>query len=446
MSVRAGSFDPAVLAPDPRRRSMVLAVLAAALAAVEPETAVRNALRRSGENLVLGEATVSATSLGRAFVLAFGKAAPAMARGAVAALDGIPRAGVVVAPEPGADPSGLEPIPAGHPYPDAGSVAAATRVLELAGRAGSGDLAIVLISGGGSALLERPAGDLSLADLDATNRLLLAAGAEIGEINTVRKHLSAVKGGRLAQALAPARVVTLVLSDVVGSPPDVIASGPTVPDPTTFADALAVLARHGLDAAAPPAVLEHLRRGAAGLEPETPARPVPGSHNEIVVVGDGRVAAAAAAAEAQRRGVQARVAAAGLTGDAEEAAAAVVAAARRGAVGEMAIYAGETTVAVRGDGRGGRNQQLALAAALGIADDPSLVVASLATDGVDGPTDGAGGLVDGGSVGRGRYAGMEAADHLARNDAYPFLAATHDLLVTGPTGTNVADLVLSWRT
>ncbi len=438
-------FDPAVLAADPARRRVVLGILDVALDAVDPEQAVRNAVRRSGETVLCGDAVVSAPAIGRVFIIAFGKAAVAMARGAVRAFDGIPRAGLVAAPDPGADPAGLQPIWAGHPFPDSGSVAGGRAALDLAHRAGRGDLAVVLISGGGSALLELPAGNLALEDLQGTSDLLMRAGADIGELNTVRKHLSAVKGGRLAEALAPADIFTLILSDVAGSPPDVIASGPTVPDPSTYGDALAIIRGHGLADEVPGGVMEHLSAGAAGRMPETPKHPLPGVLHEVVVVADGAVAGRAAAAEAQRRGIMAAVVDTALAGTARDVGQAVVAASRDGSLPEMAIYAGETTVEVRGDGRGGRNQELALAAAIAAEEDSNLVVASLGTDGVDGFTDAAGAIVDGATAARGTAAGLNARAHLDRNDSYPYLAATGDLLVTGPTGTNVGDLVVSWR-
>ncbi len=411
-------FDPQVLAPDPARRGVVLEVLAAALAAVEPSVAVARALD--------GHA-------GPVTVLAFGKAAAAMARGAAAACGEV--AGVVVAPVSAEVPAGCELIVGAHPVPDAGSVAGARRLLDAAHAAGAGETVVVLVSGGASALAELPAPGLELAHLARANELLLRSGAPIEEVNAVRKHLSAFKGGRLAEALVPAEVTTLVLSDVVGSPLDVIASGPTVPDPTTYADALAVVEGRGL-ATDLPAVTSHLRAGAAGDLPETP-KALP--HARVEVVGDGAVAAEAAARAATERGLEARVISTTLVGEAREVGRRLVADPEPG----MSIYAGETTVTVTGEGAGGRNQELALAGALAIAGPTTL--AAFATDGVDGPTTAAGGLVDGGTGLRARAVGLDPAESLARNDACPLLAATSDLLVTGPTGTNVGDVTLVWR-
>ncbi len=410
-------FDPAVLAPDPERRRVVLEVLAAGLAAVEPAAAVRRAL---------------GDQAGPVTVLALGKAAAAMVRGVAEACGVV--TGVAVAPGPAEVPAGVELIVGAHPVPGRGSVAGARRLLEVAEAAGEGDTVLVLVSGGASALAEVPAPGLDLADLVRASELLLRSGAPIEEVNAVRKHLSAFKGGQLAEALAPARVVTLILSDVVGSPPAVIGSGPTVPDPTTFADALDVMERRAL-AAELPAVAARLRAGAAGELAETP-KALPPARVEIVA--DGALAAAAAASAARERGQDGRVVSTALTGEAREVGARLATGSGPG----VSIYAGETTVTVTGDGRGGRNQELALAAAL--VPQPPLV-AALGTDGIDGPTPAAGGLTDAGTVARARAAGLDPAASLNRNDAYRVLEATSDLLVTGPTGTNVGDLTLVWR-
>ena len=234
-------FDPSVLAADPGPRADVLAALAGALEAADPAAAVRRHLRLSRSGLMAGGARLPMPK-GRVFVLAFGKAAPAMAGAALDALDGCDVTGAVASPY-GAVAGPLEAIAAGHPLPDAGSLRAGRRLLDLAGEAGPHDLVLVLVSGGGSALAEVPAPGLTLEDLEGANRALLRSGAPITAVNTVRRNLSAFKGGRLAAAASPARLVALILSDVVGSPLEAIAGGPTVPDPTTLADALGVLQR-----------------------------------------------------------------------------------------------------------------------------------------------------------------------------------------------------------
>ncbi|HEV2150015.1 MAG TPA: DUF4147 domain-containing protein, partial [Longimicrobiaceae bacterium] len=354
----------------------------------------------------------------------------------------------VPAGAPAPDLPGVELWPASHPLPDTHGLAGAAAALETARAAGKGDLVLCLLSGGASALWPAPPAGVSLSDLAQTTERLLRAGAPIAETNVVRRHLSRIAGGGLARAAAPARLVTLAISDVVGSAPETIGSGPTVPDGTTYRDALEVLLRHSVEV--PPAVRAHLQRGDAGEVPENPGRGDPVfARASYHVVADNREALAAAAEEAERLGYRTAVVADDLEGEAREVAGEVAALAR-GAHGEGGsarisaafLLGGETTVTVRGQGRGGRNQELALAAALQIEDEPGVVIAALGTDGRDGPTNAAGGMVDGETVGRGRAQGMEARDALERNDAHPFLRATGDLVVTGPTGTNVSDLVL----
>ncbi len=403
-------------------RSLLLDAFLAAVDAVDPRVATAAAARRP-----------SIGSRGRVLVVAAGKAALAMTGGLVDA--GRVDRGIVVAPASGE--CSIPVIVGGHPVPDEGSVAGATRALEIASSAEPGDTVVCLISGGASALLAAPVDGVTLSDLRETNRALLACGADIVETNTVRKHLSRIKGGGLAAAASRAHLVTLVLSDVVGDPLDVIASGPTVPDPTTFDDALGVVARYDLQGRLPGSVVSHLESGLRGSVPETPKRPHP--HHEIEIIGSGAVAAAAAAAFLRSRGVAARIVTTRLAGEAR--AAASEAAAGGGERGEVQIFAGETTVTVTGSGRGGRNQEAALAAAIEI-EGRGVTFLAAGTDGIDGPTDAAGGIVDGETVRRGRALGLDAGEALDDNDAYPYLSATGDLIVTGPTGTNVADLWL----
>ena len=426
-------------------RADALACLRAAIAAVEPERLVRRALA-SGDELLLGSGPVR--------VAAIGKAAAAMVRGAAAALGERFAGGVVVMPPgPGQElPSGCRAIAGGHPVPDAGSVAGGRAVLELAEGLGSDDLLLCLISGGGSALMTLPPEAVSLADVQATTGALLRAGATIGELNAVRKHLDRLKGGRLARAAAPARVLALVLSDVVGDPLDVIASGPVSPDPTTFAEAVEVLRRRGVRDAVPAVVREHLDRGLRGEAAESP-KPADRCFERVVVriVGNNRMAAEAAVAEAARRGYAARLLTTELIGEAREAgrelATSALAERARGAAGPSCLVAaGETTVTVTGGGSGGRNQELALGAALALAGSEGVLLASAGTDGVDGPTDAAGALADGATLERAAALGLDPEAALGDNDAYPFFRALGDLIVTGPTGTNVMDVqVVLWR-
>ena len=347
-------------------------------------------------------------------------------------------------------PPALATFEAGHPVPDEKGRAAVAAVEELLAGQKEGDTVVALLSGGASALLADPAEPLALADLQATTDLLLRSGAAIGELNAVRKHLSRLKGGQLARLAAPAAVVALVLSDVVGDPLDVIASGPTAPDPTTFADAWGVVERRGLAGALPAGVRRRLLDGVAGRLPETPK---PGDpvfdrvHN--VVVGSNRLAALAAAKEARELGYATLLLTTHVEGEAREIARVAAALARSVlAHGDplpppaCVVLGGETTVTVRGHGRGGRNQELALAAALALEGLDGVSVMALATDGSDGPTDSSGAVVDGGTAAEIRARGIDPVRALLENDAYPALAAAGAHLLTGPTGTNVNDLLV----
>uniref|UniRef100_UPI002B52844C glycerate kinase type-2 family protein n=1 Tax=Aggregatilinea sp. TaxID=2806333 RepID=UPI002B52844C len=337
---------------------------------------------------------------------------------------------------------------AGHPVPDEAGMSGARHVVDLLREAGARDLVLCLISGGGSALLTLPVEGVTLSDIQALTQTLLRSGAPIQAINTLRKHLSQVKGGQLARLAHPATVVSLILSDVVGSPLDVIASGPTVPDTTTFADAQAILDRYGIREAIPASIRQHLEAGAAGQVEDTPK---PGdaalARVQNVIVADNAVAARAAQTRADALGFHTLLLSTFVEGEAREVAKVAAALAKEVASSghpvprpACLLMGGETTVTVRGDGKGGRNQELALAAALEIAGWGDITIAALATDGSDGPTDAAGGLVDGSTVARGDAKGLAARAALAANDAYPYLEAVGDLLVSGPTNTNVNDL------
>lgn len=450
-------FDPTILLADADRRQRILPVLEAALRAVDPGPAVARALQRAGSRLAIGEVVYDLDQFERVLLLGFGKAAVAMGLAAAELLGDRLHAGALVTKHghsAGADalPAPIAVLEAGHPVPDMAGVQAAQRIAALAQGATARDLVLCLISGGGSALLTLPADGLTLADLQGTTAALLRCGASIDEINALRKHLEQLKGGQLARLAGVATVASLVLSDVVGSPLDVIASGPTVPDRSTWDDAWQIVQRYGLEPALPAAVVRRLRAGLAGLLPDTPKAGDPTFERcQTVVVADNARAAQAAAAQARTLGFDALVLSTFVEGEAREVAKVAVALGREvAALGRPVappaclLLGGETTVTLRGAGRGGRNQELALAAALALARSPEgerIIVASLATDGSDGPTDSAGGLADAGTVARGLAAGLDAAAHLAGNDAYPLLLASGDLLRTGPTQTNVNDLI-----
>jgi hydroxypyruvate reductase len=432
-----------------RLRADARAVLEAAVAAVDPARVVRRSLALRRGALRVGGRALPLAAAARVRAVAVGKAAAPMMAAAEEVLGDRLQAGICVTKRGHGGPlSRARLLEAGHPVPDESGLAAAAEVEALLAGGARGDVALVLISGGGSALLPSPAEGLTLAEKQAVTSLLLASGADIGEMNCVRKHLSRLKGGGLARRAAPARVVTLILSDVVGDPLDVIASGPTVPDPTTFADALAVLERRGLRGRVPAAALGRLEAGARGEIPETPKPGDPAFRGSLpLLVGSNRIAVAAAARRARALGYRPLVLSTSVTGEAREVGAVLAAVAREARASGHPVRppccllsGGEPTVTLRGGGKGGRNQELALAAALALEGLPGVAFLSAGTDGTDGPTDAAGALCDGATAGRARAAGLEPRRHLEAHDAYPLFEALGDLLVTGPTRTNVMDL------
>ena len=378
---------------------------------------------------------------GRTIVLGAGKAAAAMARAVERHMQG-PIEGLVVTRYGHAVPCArVEVVEAAHPVPDAAGRAAAGRILEYAKSAGAGDLVLCLISGGASALLALPANGLSLEDKQAVNRALLASGADITQMNAVRKHLSAIKGGRLAAAAHPARVVSLLISDVPGDDPAVIGSGPTVPDPTTFADALAILRQYRIE---PPArVLQHLRE--ARDETPKPGDPRLAGARTIIVARP-QASLEAAAARARAAGIAPVILGDALEGEAREVAkvlAGIALQVRRH--GQPALppcvllSGGETTVTVRGSGRGGRNAEFLLALAVYLNGAAGISALAADTDGIDGSEDNAGVIAAPDTLARARAQGLDAKAMLADNDGYGFFKSLGDLVITGPTLTNVND-------
>jgi hydroxypyruvate reductase len=426
-------------------RAVARAVWEAALAAADVGPLVRRALVVEGGVLRAGSLRCDLADLGRVLVLGAGKASAAMAQEVEAILGADVVAGglVVVRDGYGRPTKRVRVVEAGHPVPDERGLQAATELLELARRARREDLVLVLISGGASALLPAPVPPVTLDEKRRVTSLLLGAGATIGELNTVRKHLSLLKGGQLARAAAPATVLTLVLSDVIGNPIDVIGSGPTAPDTSTFGEALAILDRFGLRARVPPSIVDRLEAGASGAMPETP-KPGDLALGRVthVIVGDNAGVIEAAAARARALGYDPLVTTCALAGEAREAARGFVG--RRFSVGRRrcVIAGGETTVTVKGPGRGGRCQEFVLSAALELETPPRATVLAAGTDGTDGPTDAAGALADGDTVRRGLALGLDARRALEANDANAFFGALGDLILTGPTGTNLLDVYL----
>jgi hydroxypyruvate reductase len=378
---------------------------------------------------------------GRTIVVGAGKAAAAMAAAVETHWNGPIDGLVVTRYGHGAPASRIKVVEASHPVPDAAGPAAARAILDLVKSLGPDDLLLCLISGGGSALLALPDGEITLADKQAINRALLRSGAHIGEMNCVRKHLSAIKGGRLAVAAAPARVVSLIISDVPGDDLSVIASGPTVPDATTQADALAVLEKYGIEAS--PAVMKQLSNPAA----ETPKPGDPRFANVAnILIATPQGSLEAAAKIAREAGFAPLILGNAIEGEARECgivhAGIALQAAGFGQPAEppcAIISGGETTVTVRGKGRGGRNAEflLSLAIALGGRADISALAAD--TDGIDGSEDNAGAIIGPDTLGRAASAGVDVVRRLADNDAYTVFSGLSDLIVTGPTRTNVND-------
>lgn len=456
MGFRLAAVPEALTPPGPR--AGLVAAWRAAVAAVHGETLLRRCSRLEGAAwrielpdrqwlVPLPDVTRGA----RLRVIGAGKAAASLARGVEAVLgarigDGL----VVVKHGHGEALRHCRQLEAGHPLPDASSARAAAATFDFVGTPHPADLYLVLLTGGASALLASPATGLTLADKTAVTRQLVASGASIAEINVVRRHLSGIKGGQLARALAPAASITLAISDVPGDEPAAIGSGPTVPDPSTFADALAVLGRFRLEARIPPAALRHLRAGAAGGVAETPkAADAAFANARFAVLASISDAVAAACREARAAGYEVVAFEPCLEGDTHARAREfagrlrMLAASRPpGAPPLMLVAGGETTLEVRGAGQGGRNQEFAVIVAQELAGSEGLAVLAAGTDGTDGPTDAAGGFADGGTLSRALAAGLDPDGILRENDSNRLLRASGDLFVTGPTGTNVTDLVL----
>ena len=433
-------------AAGPADRAALEAVFAAALAAVEGGALVRRAVERVGpDGLAIAGAPVEPGA--RLVVLAAGKAAAAMARGLEERAGDRIADGRVVTKDGHALPlARLACREAAHPVPDARSEEAAREALSIAASARPDDVLVLLLSGGASSLLAAPVPGVEAGDLAATTALLLEAGADIGELNAVRKHLSAVAGGRLALAAASRRIEVLAISDVPGDRLDVIGSGPCCADGSTFADACAVLVRRGVWERVPAAVRGHLEAGARGARDETP-KPGEAALARVrhTILASNATALEAACAAAQERGWRAVAWPGALRGEARACGrrlGALARATRRAGGGLCLVAGGETTVTVRGRGRGGRSQELALAAALELAGSRGAALLAAGTDGTDGPTDAAGAYADGATVARARARGLDAAAALADNDAYGFFAGEGGLLCTGPTHTNVMDLAL----
>jgi glycerate 2-kinase len=407
-----------------------------------------------GNQLVIGKFSVKLSEFRRVLVIGGGKATANMALEMERILDRWLTGGSVNIPvytNPWPKSSKINFNPATHPVPSQQGCQGVRNMLELLGKPSRDDLVICLISGGGSALMPLPAKALTLSDKQKTTQLLLKSGARIDEINAVRKHLSYIKGGRLAEKLYPATIVSLIISDVVGDRLDSIASGPTVPDSTTYSDAYNVLNERGLWHKIPRPVRNHIMEGRKGTLPETPKK---GSkifkrvHNFLI--GTNMESCKAVAGALKRRGYGTLILSTRIQGEAREVGRMVSAIASDIYENQVPIsppaaivVGGETTVTVHGKGLGGRNQELVLSAALSIRGLPQVLISSIGTDGMDGPTNAAGAVADGSTVERGLGKGLDADKYLRENDSHEFFKKLKDLIVTGPTGTNVNDILIA---
>ncbi len=422
------------------------AIFEAALRAADPRLAVERVLARRGNRLLLNELPIFDFERGKLTVIGAGKAGAPMAQAVEEIVKPDDYLGAVSVKYGHIAPTEFILLyQAGHPLPDENTLRFTHSLVSLLEEQTKNDLVLCLFSGGASALMELPVESVTLDDLRVFTKELLRCGATIYEINSLRKHISRVKGGQIARLAQPARVVSLILSDVLGSPLDVIASGPTAPDSSTFADCLVIVEKYQLRATFPRSILAHYERGTRGEIAETP------KENDAMfarvtnlIIADNQIACDAAANAARARGYEVQLLSTQMQGEAREIGKQLGQRAKRDmrAVPLCLLGGGEPTVTLRGNGKGGRAQELVLAAALEIDGDDEIVVMSAGTDGTDGPTDAAGAIADNTTLLRARAMGLDARAFLQNNDAYHFFAALNDLIITGPTNTNVNDLMI----
>lgn len=432
-----------------RARKDALAIFKAGVKAVDPVEAIQNHLKIEKNILIVNKKKTDLSGFDRISVIGTGKASAAMARAMEDILGERLNAGIVITKYNHALPLGkVQVIEAGHPVPDEAGFRGARQIVRFLEKTDEKDLVFFLISGGGSALLPYPHRGLSLEDKQEVTKILLEVGADIHEINALRKHLSRVKGGRLAQAAYPATLISLVLSDVIGDDLDSIASGPTVPDRSTFADCLSILDKYQIFDRIPAVAVELFKKGVRGDIEETPK---PGDsvfeRTQNLIIGSNIMAVKAAEKKAGELGYNTLILSTFMAGETRDVAGVHAAIAREILSSgnptirpACVLSGGETTVTIRGKGKGGRNQEFSLAAAVEIDGSGNIVVLSAGTDGTDGPTDAAGAIADGTTVSRARKLGMDPGKYLRDNDSCHFFGALDDLIVTGPTYTNVMDL------
>jgi glycerate 2-kinase len=430
-------------------RKDALAIFHAGVNAVDPVRAIKRHLGLEGDRLSVGKRIYSLSHFDEISVIGAGKASAAMARGVEEILADKVNSGTVITKYGHAvNLKKVGVVEAGHPVPDEAGYRGAKKIVQFLESMDEKDLVFFLISGGGSALLPYPCEGLTLKDKQHVTKILLAVGANIHEINTLRKHLSQVKGGRLAKIAHPATLISLVLSDVIGDDLDSIASGPTVPDHSTFADCLDILSKYQITDKLPPIIVDLFNKGIRGEIEETPK---PGDpvfeQTQNLIIGSNIIAVETAKKKAVELGYDTLILSTFIEGETRDVARVHAAIAKEilssgNPINRPAcvLSGGETTVTIRGKGKGGRNQEFSLAAAMDIDGTGNIVVLSAGTDGTDGPTDATGAIADGATVSRARELGMDPSHYLRENDSYHFFEALDDLIITGPTYTNVMDL------
>jgi hydroxypyruvate reductase len=426
-----------------------LAIFLAGVKAVDPVRAIKNHLGLEGNCLTVGEKTYDLSDFDRISVIGAGKASAAMARGMEGILGQKLHSGLVNTKyDHAVSLDKIQVREAGHPVPDEAGYRGAQQIVQFLEQSDEKDLVFFLISGGGSALLPYPYEGLTLEDKQNVTKILLEVGANIHEINTLRKHLSQVKGGRLAKIAFPATLVSLILSDVIGDNLDSIASGPTVPDHSTFQDCLNILDKYLIADRIPPVVLDVFKKGVRGEIEETPKKgDAVFDRTQNLIIGSNILAVEAAEKKAGELGYNTMILSTFLEGETRDVARAHAAIAKEILSSgnpikrpSCVISGGETTVTIHGKGKGGRNQEFSLAAAMDIHGLRNVVVLSGGTDGTDGPTDAAGAIADGTTISRAKMLGLNPNQYLRENDSYHFFVALDDLIITGPTYTNVMDL------
>ncbi|MEJ2636229.1 MAG: glycerate kinase [Calditrichia bacterium] len=434
-------------------KSAAKQIIFSAIDAVKPEKLVRRQIALHNNFLKIGSRQFDLSNFRKIYIVGAGKASAFMARELENILGNHIQGGMVVVKYGhGAPCKRVKILEAGHPIVDQNSLSATEEILQIALLAGDDDLVLCLISGGGSAVLEALPAGISLEDLRKVSGFLLASGANIEEINTVRKHLSLVKGGQLAARIAPATCISIILSDIVGDPLEAIASGPTAPDSTTFQDALAVLRKYDAENEIPKSIIAYIQKGADGEASETlkPGDPLFSKvHN--IILGNNLEALHAAMKTAKGLGFHTLILSSRLQGEAREAGKVVAAVVQELLASNLPVprpagilLGGETTVTLKGDGKGGRNQELALAALLAMKNvKQEYAIASCGTDGTDGPTDAAGAIAGPGIWDKCRSGDINPQEYLDNNDSYHFWQKSNGLIVTGPTGTNVMDIILA---